>query len=409
MACLLKLPSDGLRGVTTFTTQEWKLVQRDTRLLKQLRTLREKYLLGLHFNWHDYCFDPPTEFDFFMAGSDDLRAINDKQYVHIPMDACNFTPSAYDVRVPVSRFWDVLIAGSPVSFKRPEVALRTIRTLFDRSREPLHVLYLCPIPKFRRKDLSSAFYGIREYYEALFSAEERERFSLLTTEYDSPNPFSRETLAVFFRNSKVFLHCATDERRCRIAAYAWCAGVPVVAQSCVGSILTPDLRRPPAFWQVRSDNEYADAILDALRNGCAFDVGPYHKLLSETKTIEKLREWLEGMYADRGEIFSGEILSRNLDRRLGWHHQSLGGRANGLAQPLDLYMDIISKLSDAPGSRGSMLLNCQYPERVLADELNPANPAEAVRLERTSRYLRRGSTLRRKAASIFRPLGAKRG
>ena len=77
MACLLKLPQGLSKGIVTFTTQEWRYIKSSSILLQYMERLRDTYVTGLHFNWHDYQFSPPSQFDFFMAGEEDLRPVND--------------------------------------------------------------------------------------------------------------------------------------------------------------------------------------------------------------------------------------------------------------------------------------------------------------------------------------------
>ena len=387
MACLLKLPTGRSKGVITFTTQEWRVMSADDDLALQLAGLRELYITGLHFNWHDYQFKPPPLFDFFMAGSEDLRPVDDTPFRLLPLDACNFTPAAYAPVPLAQKFWDVLIVGNPVFFKRPEVVLETIRKLFDATPRKLTVLYICPIPRYRFADEDTVLYGVRDYYESLFTPEERTRFTLLTTNFDSPNPFDRTTLSVFFRISKVFLHCATEERRCRIAAYAWCAGLPVVAALSVGSILSAPLRTRPGYWCVEDDADYAPMLLAALDDAGGFDASAYREELSEVCTVDKLQAELAAIFAEQRLHFEGELLRHNLDRRLGWHHQGIGGGANGLAQPLDAFMRELATLPRVADEFAQELLAHEYPERLLAREAGSGGMPDVGDVKRRSIYL----------------------
>lgn len=388
MACLLRFSDSTNKGIVTFTTLEWNLIRVNTNLLLQLQSLREKYVIGLHFNWHNYQFDRPDEFDFFMAGSDDLRAINNKPYRLLPMDACNFTPAAYRPAPAEEKFWDVLVVGNPVFFKRPEVVLRTVRELFDRSDSPLQVLYICPMPQYRFMDEDTVFYDVREYYEALFSVEERSRFTLLTTNFDSPNPFDRKALSVFFRNSKVFLHCATEERRCRIAAYAWAAGLPVVAYPSVASILPESLRKAPAYYCVERDEEYAEALLSALNSFKEFDATSYRRVVSEADTIKVLDQELSKIFKSMLLPYgSTALMAQNLDRRLGWHHQGISGLANGVGQSLADFMSELVAPHNQSYERQQHIRTHDYPERVLANELDSADIVAANKVLHRSVYL----------------------
>lgn len=325
MACILKIPVDAAKGVVTFTTQEQRVINANPVLQNALINLRRRYVVGLHFNWHNHKFTPDQNFDFFMAGAGDLIPVTDKPFRLFPLDACNFTPAIYSPD-HTQKFWDILIVGNPVFFKRPEVVLRTIRKLFDQTGRKFRVLYICPMPQYRRGDVSSVFYDVRKYYEAMFTKEERNWFTLLTTTFNSPFPFDRQTLSVFFRNSRVFLHCATEERRCRIAAYAWCAGLPVVAYPSVASILPPNLQEEPGYFCVENDESYVSSLLRALESSESFDPIPYREALSETYMVSELDQRLTAVFSEMGDRYSNSpLLEKNLDIRLGWHHHGIGG------------------------------------------------------------------------------------
>ena len=404
MACLLKLPRDASKGVVTFTTQEWRIMKADEEMNRLLKDLRSLYVIGLHFNWHDDHFIPPDEFDFFMAGEEDLKPASDKPFDLLPMDACNFTQASYQPAPFPAKHWDVLVVGNPVYFKRPDVVLKTIRTLFDRTERPLRVLYICPIPVHRFLNEDTVFYDVRAYYEALFTAEERTRFTLLTTEFDSPNPFDRNTLSVFFQMSKVFLHCATEERRCRIAAYAWCAGLPVIAYPSVASILPSDLRKKPGYFAVTKDDEYAPQILDALTAAETFDAQPYQHELSEIFAVSTLERRLAALFEAQNIPFEGPLLKANLDRRLGWHHAGIGGVSNGLTHPLPAFMQALTRMGEYDLSARQQLTEAAYPERVIAGEIQTVDPAKVESVERRSIYL---NPKRRRLLGLARHIGAK--
>jgi hypothetical protein len=287
------------------------------------------------------------------------------------MDACNFTPTSYS-EPSAEKYWDILIVGNPVSFKRPEIAIQTIRKLFDNSKEKLKVLYICPIPKYKKSDERTTFYNIREYYDSLFTKEEKNYFTLLTTNFNSPFPLDRNTLSFFFRSSKIFLHCPKEERRCRIAAYAWCAGMPVVSYPSVASILPAELRSEPGFFCVDKDDEYASKIIAALNSYKSFNPIEYRKVLSESHSIKRLESQFRSMFSDFLWHYEGEFLSMNLDIRLGWHHQGIGGENNGLKQPLYEFMTMLLNYPSNRSHQYQTLSQEEYPERVLSGEIQAA-------------------------------------
>jgi hypothetical protein len=387
MACILKIPVDGAKGVVTFTTQEQRVINKNSALQSALINLRRRYVVGLHFNWHNHQFTPDQNFDFFMAGAGDLIPVADTPFRLFPLDACNFTPAIY-APDNTPKFWDILVVGNPVFFKRPEVVLRTVRKLFDQAGRKFRVLYICPMPQYRVGDISSVFYDVRKYYESMFSKEERNWFTLLTTTFNSPFPFDRQTLSVFFRNSRVFLHCATDERRCRIAAYAWCAGLPVVAYPSVASILPPNLQVEPGYFRVERDENYVPSLLRALESSENFDPFFYRQALSETYMVSALDRRLADVFSELGYPYSDNpLLEKNLDIRLGWHHQCIGGESNGLRQPLEEFMRILEELSLDSTLLTSDFFNAEFPEQVLAGEGEQQKNGDVSEIEKQSFYL----------------------
>jgi hypothetical protein len=385
MACLLKLPTNNSKGVVTFTTQEQKLINSSRKLKNKLVLMKSQYVTGLHLNWHDFSFKPDQKFDFFMANQSDIIAVDTTPFELINIDACNFTPAIYTPS-KTEKFWDILIIGNPVYFKRPEVALKTVRKLYDKYGKK-RVLYICPIPKYEKKNEKTVFYNIREYYESLFSKEEQQWFTLLTTSFNSPFPFDRKTLSVFYKNSKVFLHTPLDERRCRIAAYAWCAGLPVVARQSVASILPRNLQCEPAYYRVDNDSEYIDQIAAALKNDGVFDVSKYQNVLSEKSMVTTLEEQLISLFDKKNLFYEGNLLSKNLDLRLGWHHQNIGGSQNGLSQSLTSFIQELRGELSYQLDYQKKIINAEYPEKVIAQELDFGSDINPDDVLKNSKYL----------------------
>lgn len=105
MACLIKAPSEGSKGVVVFTTQERdRVIRPDRQFAERVAALKDRWLIGLHHNWHDYAFTYDPLYDFSMAGEEDLREVNGREFPLIPLDACNFVPS-YFSPARSDRFW----------------------------------------------------------------------------------------------------------------------------------------------------------------------------------------------------------------------------------------------------------------------------------------------------------------
>lgn len=372
MACILKLPSADSKGVITFTTQERNgFILGAPRVEAAVARLKDKWLVGLHHNWHDFAFRYNPLFDFSMAGETDLIERDGRPFALIPLDACNFSPS--DFHPPAAggeKFWDVLNVARPVFFKRLPLFLKTIRALYDRGQR-LRVLCICPLPPYRRADRKTVFYELEREYARMFSAEERKYFNLWVLRHDYPFPLDLTTLAYFYRASRVFVHTANDERRCRVAAYAWSTALPVVGMEPVGSLLPRTLQRPPFFFNVENDDRYADAITAALAAAREpADFRPAYQLLSETCTrrplVERLGTLLAPAKSARTKLSERDFALERLDIRLGRHFEYAHG-ANTLRLPLELFVpDLGSGALDAALTEA---MTRPDPERHLEERL----------------------------------------
>jgi len=163
-----------------------------------------------------------------------------------------------------------------------------------------------------------------------FNEAEKSCFTFLTLNFSYPYPFDLETLAHFYRASKIFVHTANDERRCRVAAYAWAAGMPVVAKKSVGSVLPSAVQTPPYFYQAKRYSHFSQLIQDALAQ---YDQQPLpcENLARDWTLITTMSERLKGQL----KIWCGNdsdnyFALTKLDIRLGRHHGiSLGANKIG--------------------------------------------------------------------------------
>jgi len=223
VACLLKAPDGPLKGCVSFTTQERdNLINGSTGLRAAIQALKRRFVIGLHHNWHDHRFQYDPLFDFSMAGDDDLVEAEGRDFGRIPIDACNFAPPCYSL--PRSEpFWDILYVARAVAFKGIPEFFGGIRALYDAGHRP-RVLFICPLPNPVE---IPGIPDLRKHFEQMFSPEERHRITFLSIDWDYPFPFDAQSLAFFYRSSRIFFHPAPEERRCRTAAYAWASRMPI--------------------------------------------------------------------------------------------------------------------------------------------------------------------------------------
>jgi len=325
MACILKVPNEKSCGVIIITTPERdRQVNRIPELRKAIECLKNKWLIGLHHNWHDLKFRYDPLYDFSMAGDSDLKESSNILFPLLQMDACNFVP---DIFKPSKgeKFWDILYVARAVYFKRIPEFFEIIRKLYSAGHK-IRVLFICPVPPFDELQVKTVFYDIREVYDNLFSEDEKNLFTLLTIDYRYPFPFDLDTLAFYYRSSKVFVHSADDERRCRVAAYAWASGLPVIGMECVGSLLNASERRNPYFYEAKCYEDFSNQILTALASiqKNDWDQSLISQSFSESSTPDILDEKLKKIAYKKGYDYElGNMARSNLSLRLGRHHEGL--------------------------------------------------------------------------------------
>jgi hypothetical protein len=373
MACILKSPSGDGKGVVVFTTPERdQVIRRDRSVSQAIARLKERWVVGLHHNWHDHAFVYDALFDFSMAGEGDLLTADCTDVPLITLDACNFVPS--DFQPGGTKFWDVLYVARAVTFKGLPQFLDCVRALYDAD-ESLRVLCVCPIPPERPGD--GTVVDLEQQYVDRFSADERRRFTLWALRHDYPFPLDLSTLAHLYRSSRAFVHFAPDERRCRVAGYAWSAGLPVVAMAPVGSLLPTDLRHPPHFYEAPTYDAFPRQIrraLTDLERDEPRDTDSVRRHFVAASTTRELRRQLHERFPDAGFAAPDGWFVDDLDIRLGRHHGiSVGANDVGAS---------ISQLIEAMGSDPFPLNSARSiadPEIALAHQTSEApQPASST-------------------------------
>ena len=313
MACILKIKTDNSPGIISFTTKEELLIRHNKRNLNLFKKLKKSYVTCLHFNWHNFDYYPDKLFDIHFAGKDDLIIKNNEKINIFPLDACNFCPSFFESNNE-EKYWDILYIARSVFFKGIPDFFNSIRTLYDKGKL-YRVLFLCPIPPEKRKEYKK----LRNEFENLFSLEERSFFNFLPLFEDYPFFFDLETLAHFYKYSKIFVHTAPLERRCRVAAYAFASGLPVVGKKNVGSILNENLQVKPIFYEVNK-NDFSTQIELALKDYCPnYKNNESINLFNNQISINRLKRMFKKYFNTKGFKLEGRWFCQKLNLRLGSH------------------------------------------------------------------------------------------
>lgn len=350
MATILKAPSlkDGSKGVLVFTTQDRdNFIIGNNKLISQIQKLKKNWLIGLHHNWHDYKFNYNPIFDFSLAGEGDLIESNNTSFNQINLDACNFTPESFKFSNN-DKNWDILYVARAVFFKKIPEFFKIIRKLYD-NKKYYRVLLICPIPDDCKKRIKgpSVFCNVREEYDKMFSDEEKLYFTLLTTNFNNPFPFDLKTLSFFYSSSKVFVHSADNERRCRVVGYAHASGMPVICLEDPASLIPKEKQRVPIIYIAKSYEDFPSLIDKAIKhvdsNSYSIDdMLPAIRQCSEQYSKNRLKEDLDKHLKFKTSY--DEYNLNHLDIRLGRHH-GLGNNRNSCGWSID---SLVSYLANQP-------------------------------------------------------------
>ncbi len=362
MACILAIPTAGEKGLISVTTSEVNQITAGGRLIDEALEIKKLYYLGLHHNWHPVDFEISSEFDFHFLESKDAIFLKGREPL-LEMDACNFTPTCFS-NPRNNPIWDVLIVGRTAAFKRPFKTIETVRELFDRGHL-LKILWICPMDLEKPEDQS-----VVRAYESMFSQSEKELFTLLNPQANYPFTFSRQELSNFYLSSQSYVHFADVETRCRVAAYAFCAGVPVVGNSTIANILPNEIAIEPTFFEVKND-DYVSAILRAISEPMPVNQRECIKVLSESSSIVRLVENLNRCISTNNKFVRSQIYACNLDIRLGAAHT---GSKSSNSYGIDL-LTFINALKEENANRyfknidiGSTCPEEEFGSRIVFDE-----------------------------------------
>lgn len=349
MACFIKLPNSEEKGVLTFTTVEYSnFISKNHKLRDSLSKLKSHWVLGLHHNssHKNHNFTPDLLFDFHIAGQGDLKSPTGTPFYQIEMDCSNFCPDFFENNnQDCDKFWDILIIARNVRFKSLCDMLRIARKIFDNN--PIRILAIISHEKLHKKGVGPS--EIIENYLKMFSSDERKFFTLMTPSIDYPFPFDLETLSFFYHHSKIFLHTAKEERHPRVAAYAWAAGLPVVAPEQVGSLLSENMKNPSGFWKYEIEDEAVSHVLKALKTPMTEEqIGIYSKNFLSKHNLSKFKEEIKRLFTFLKINFTDSrwILS-DLDIRLARHHDGIQSR-NSMPMTLNELFELIQTIRKFP-------------------------------------------------------------
>lgn len=347
MACILKLPTNNTKGIVTFTSQERnKVIVRDDNLQKRINLLKDRWIFGTHHNWHDHKFLHDNLYDFEIAGDNYLKEVNKKEFTKLEISAANFVPDEFKFQ-DGNKFWDILYIARAVNFKNIPDFFEVIRKLYDDGKK-YRVLFISPTPPSSTKTPKSN--EIMDLYRKTFNFDERQLFSVLAVDYDYPFPFDLETLAHFYRSSRVFLFCSHEEMRPRTVGYAIAAGLPIVVRQSISYLLPKNVRKEPHVYVAKNIEDFPSLINHALEHSKSpgfnkLSMTPSMTEFDYKKSMQKMGEFFMSHF--NLDIFADNQNSGLLDNlgiRIARHH-GFGDNANSLGWSLASLLNYLERHS----------------------------------------------------------------
>lgn len=389
MACIIKSPTENSKGVVVFTDLERdQIISKDKILCEKILSLKNNWLVGMHHNWTRFDSDCNHIFDFAMYLKDNYSG----KLPLVPFAACNFAPKFFKSTTE-EKFWDILYVARAVKFKNIPEFLQSIRKLYDLGRK-YRVLFICPVPPYKWSDRKNILRNIRKIYDEMFNEEEKDFFTLLTTNFRNPFPFDLETLAHFYRVSRVFVHTSNKEKQGRAVGYAWACGMPVVGLECIGTPLPDKFKTKPYFYEAENYEDFPSLLEEAVETSrvemsSASSWPEVMSLFSETKTKEDLIGELRKQFSrEKLSYGHGNEFFHNLGLRIARHHNIMPITASSLEMSIHRFTDILENKIQIIQEMDSKIID---PENELV-KMFPTNKRkplfERAKIKKTLRKIR---------------------
>jgi glycosyltransferase involved in cell wall biosynthesis len=342
MATILKKPTQKAKGIIVFTHKELNYFKgRPSKpkglkvfnpkfyfdqLLKialspvykqKLNKVHKKYYVGIHWGWYARDVRTPNWVDFHLAGKE-TATFADNPFI-IPLGSSNFTPV---VMQPTGekKYWDIICVAKATKIKKYDELLKSIKRIFEEGHQ-YRVLFVIASNKDEPK--SSYYSEILDDYNKLFTAQERERFTIIKTD---PNTgfqgFSYSFIAHLYNQSKIFTLFTQREGVAKVIKEAQLCGLPVVVKSDLegGGRDYLNGKNSHTFDTYEASHK---ALIHAVENYESFDV-ENEELVKEIRadhSLENLKKHLKELFSKHNQVFDGELINTdNLNRRFPAHY-----------------------------------------------------------------------------------------
>ena len=256
MACILKLPSKKSKGIISFTSIEYfSQIYKINHTQKLIKLIKDNWIVCYHPNWEDMNFQATEVFDVVISNFFAFKPNNKELITPIIDTSCvRMSPSYF--KIQKQKKWDFFHVARYEPRKNIPGFFKVIKSAF-KNKKNLNGILLISVQPQKLKE-------VRNLYNNYFTEKEREKFELVTLDYDLPFPLSKKILAHFYNYSKVSLNTDLDTPHGRVVGYSLASGLPVVGFKDLTRMVPKDLRQEPFFFVTEDQNELSNLLIKAI-------------------------------------------------------------------------------------------------------------------------------------------------
>jgi glycosyltransferase involved in cell wall biosynthesis len=331
MALLLKPFRDGEKGVIVFTHKEIDngsvSMRQESRVLKRLETLRDRYMFGVHIGGAVPLFPAFDALDFYLA-PESVQFVRHTtlagkrlftrtvEVCHIPLCARSFLPASFGKEQCPKQFDIIMIARAAVN-KHLEEFFTAIKKIYAAGKE-YRVLLISADPNVH----SDGAVDLAELYYGRLTARERDLFSVMyLSSRMSMFPLPSSTISFLMRSSKVCALFSMAEGDSRNVHEALMADMPVVVcRNMIGG--ARDNLNAGNSVQFSDFGDAHEALIEAVEKHSFFQGirAKIEPLCSEAHSIPRLENALKELFQRKGLAYTpGGLHSENLSLTLAAH------------------------------------------------------------------------------------------
>ena len=256
MACILKLPNKNSKGVISFTSIEYfSQIYKINHTQNLIKLIKDNWIICYHPNWEDLNFQATEVFDVVISNFFAFKPNNKELITPIIDTSCvRMSPSYF--KMQKQKKWDFFHVSRYEPRKNIPGFFKVIKSAFKNKKNLSGILLISVQPQKLKE--------VRNFYNNYFTEKEREKFELVTLDYDLPFPLSKKLIAHFYNSSKVSLNTHLDEPHGRVVGYSLASGLPVIGFRDLTRMVPKDVRQEPFFFVTEDQNELSNLLIKAI-------------------------------------------------------------------------------------------------------------------------------------------------